>query len=184
MKGPQSKGRTLVLDSALSFHKSEIDFMTSSTVILRGEVLTPLGTRKSDVTVMRTSRVSTCEKNSHDSISGDLDVRIGSDVTVISSGDDRQAAHTHTNTHALSLSHAHYLTAMVPLPDLHAYQEKVQGWRCKYRTSDPVKSSKQYPSYLPDKKNDRDEEKDGQRGRDRDSDKDGDGDKDNDGVTS
>jgi hypothetical protein len=134
-RGPGGQGLTQVQQQAVAFHKSEVDFLSSSAVLRRGEVLAPLGTQGGDTTVLCNPRLAP-QRSSLETISCDTDLSISGTVVTVLCSDDK-------------LNQSHYLSARVPLSELNAYQEKVQLWKGKYKTIKPPLTSKHYPGYLP-----------------------------------
>jgi hypothetical protein len=134
-RGPGGQGLTQVQQQAVAFHKSEVDFLSSSAVLRRGEVLAPLGTHGGDSTVLCNPR-QVPQRSSLETISCDLDMSMSGTVVSVLSTDDK-------------LNQSHYLSARVPLSELNAYQEKVQLWKVKYKTVKLPLTSKHYTGYTP-----------------------------------
>jgi hypothetical protein len=134
-RGPGGQGLTQVQQQAVAFHKTEVDFLSSSAVLRRGEVLAPLGTHGGDSTVLCNPRQAP-QRSSLETISCDMNLSMSGTVVTDLSTDDK-------------LNQSHYLSVRVPLSELNAYQEKVQLWKGKYKTIKLPLTSKHYTGYTP-----------------------------------
>ena len=119
-RGPAGQGLTPVQQQGVAFYKSELSFMSSSAVIKRGELLSPLGSHRLDTTVLSTARKDRIESSSLD-LSDCMSNLSMSNVQLTTIAKNNR------------LPQPQYLSARVPLSDLIAYQNVLHTWRSKYK---------------------------------------------------
>ena len=120
-RGSQGQGLSQVQQTAVAFRMAEIDFLSCSAVLKRGEVLSPLGMQGSSPTVISTPvSVDNGMRQGHDSIMRKDELALSN--TILTALSDTSSS-----------SQSQYLSARVPLSDLSAYQSKLHSWRGKYR---------------------------------------------------
>ena len=134
-RGSLGQHLSSVQQTAAAFHMTEVDFLSCSTVLRRGEVLSPLGIQGPSPTVI-SAPIYTGNGNRED-----LDSIMRRDELAVSN------IVLTTLSDTASSSQSHYLSARVPLSDLSAYQSKLQSWRGKYRVKADAQSSKDFNLY-------------------------------------
>ena len=134
-RGSLRQHQSSVQQTAVAFHMTEVDFLSCSTVLRRGEVLSPLGIQGPSPTVISTPiHAGNGNREDLDSIMRRDELAVSNTVLT-------------TLSDTASFSQSHYLSARVPLSDLSAYQSKLQSWRDKYRVVSATQSPKDFNSY-------------------------------------
>lgn len=126
-------GLSEVQQKVVMFREGEVDFLSAGTVLRRGEVLSPLGVRGHSPTVITSNATNQITFDAtFSSTDFSHSVASGGAVGLVSKVSG-------ATTESL------YLSTRIPLSELSAYQDKLLGWRGKYKTKELTSSS--FPSY-------------------------------------